>query len=99
MNLILVTIDCLRADHLSCLGYHKKATPNLDNLASNGVLFSQAISVSHWTTPSFLSIFTSTYPLMYGGQLRVANSRITVTEVLKRHSYHTAAFHSNPWLS
>lgn len=98
MNLILLTVDCLRADHLSCLGYSKKTSPNLDKLASDGVLFSQAISVSHWTSPSFISIFTSTYPLMHGGKLTVASERTTLTQVLKRHGYHTAAFHSNPWL-
>ena len=99
MNLILVTIDCLRADHLSCLGYFKKATPNLDYLASGGVLFSQAISVGSGTTPAFMAIFTSTYPLMYGGQLYITNQRTTLAQVLKEHGFHTAAFHSNPWLS
>jgi arylsulfatase A-like enzyme len=99
MNLILITIDCLRADHLSCLGYPKKTTPNLDSLASAGVLFTQAISVSNWTPASFISIFTSTYPSMYGGELWVINRRTSVTQILKEHGYHTAAFHSNPWLS
>jgi len=99
MNLILITIDCLRADHLSCLGYRKKTTPNLDYLASKGLLFSQAISVSSWTLPSFLSMFTSTYPLMYKNELRITNSRTTVAQVLKEHGYTTAGFHSNTWLS
>ena len=99
MNLILITVDCLRADHLGCLGYPKRTTPNLDYLASKGVLFSQAISVAHWTSPSFIAILTSTYPLMYGGQLRITDSRTTVAQVLKEHGYHTATFPSNPWLS
>jgi len=99
MNLILITIDCLRADHLSCLGYPKKTTPNLDYLASKGLLFSQTMSVSCWTLPSFLSMFTSTYPLMYRGELRITNSRTTVAQVLKEHGYTTAGFHSNTWLS
>jgi len=99
MNLILIIIDCLRADHLSCLGYSKRTTPNLDKLAGAGVLFSQAISVSHWTAPSFISLFTSTYPLMYGGKLFVTNRGGTITQALKEHGYATAAFHSNPWLS
>jgi arylsulfatase A-like enzyme len=99
MNLILITIDCLRADHLSCLGYSKETTPNLDCLASNGLLFSQAISTSPFTPASFISVFTSTYPLMYGGELRVTNRRTTAAQVLKEHGYFTAAFHSNPWLS
>ena len=99
MNLVLVTIDCLRADHLSCLGYFKKTTPNLDYLASGGALFRQAISVAPGTPFSFLAAFTSTYPLMYGGQLYVTNQRTALAQLLKEHGYHTAAFHSNPWLS
>lgn len=73
MNLILITIDCLRANHLSCLGYSKKTTPNLDYLVGEGVLFSQAISVGPWIPPSFVAMFTSTYPLMCGGQLYITN--------------------------
>jgi arylsulfatase A-like enzyme len=99
VNLILITIDCLRADHLSCLGYSKETTPNLDCLASKGLLFSQAISTSPFTPASLISVFTSTYPLMYGGELRVTNRRTTVAQVLKEHGYCTVAFHSNPWLS
>jgi len=99
MNLILLTIDCLRADHLSCLGYSKKTTPNLDDLASTGLLFSQAISVGPSTSPSFIAIHTSTYPLMHGGELHISDSRLTLAQALKEHGYHTAAFHSNPWVS
>jgi arylsulfatase A-like enzyme len=99
VNLILITIDCLRADHLSCLGYSKETTPHLDCLASRGLLFSQAISTSPFTPASLISVFTSTYPLMYGGELRVTKRRTTAAQVLKEHGYCTAAFHSNPWLS
>ena len=99
MNLILITIDCLRADRLSCLGYSKQTTPNLDRLASAGVLFPQAISVGATTPPSFVSLFTSTYPLMYGAKLYITDSRTPVAQVLKEHGYHTAGIHSNPWLS
>ncbi len=99
MNLILITIDCLRADRLSCLGYHKVTTPNLDFLASIGSVFTQAISVSIRTQPSFKAIFTSTYPLMHKGQLCIAKSRTTLAQVLREHGYHTAAFHSNAFVS
>ena len=99
MNLILLTIDCLRADHLSCLGYSKQTTPNLDNLASVGALFTQAISVGSSTPPSFKAMFTSTYPLMHNDQLYITNTTTTLAQVLKEHGYHTAAFHSNPWIS
>ena len=99
MNLILVTIDCLRADRLGCLGYPKKITPNLDDLANGGVLFTQAISVGSWTATSFISLFTSTYPFMYGGQLYITLLRNTLAQVLKEAGYHTAGFHPNPLLS
>ena len=99
MNLILLTIDCLRADHLGCLGYSKKITPNLDYLAGSGVLFSQAISAASWTLPSFTCLFSSSYPSMHGEQPGIANSRVTIAQVLQRYGYRTAAFHSNPFLS
>lgn len=98
-NLILITIDCLRADHMSCMGYPKKTTPNIDQLASTGILFTQAISVGPSTPSSFISSFTSTYPLMCGGLLYMTSQRTPIAQVLKKHGYHTAAFHSNPWLS
>jgi len=62
-NAILITIDALRADHLSCLGYYRKTTPNLDLLAKNGVLFTNAISVGSETVTSVQSILASNYPL------------------------------------
>jgi len=99
VNLVLITIDCLRADHLGCLGYPKKITPNLDRLASTGTLFTQAISVSHGTPSSFISIFASAYPLMYKGRLWLTDYRTTLAQLLKEHGYHTAGFHSNPYLS
>ena len=99
MNLVLITVDCLRADHLSCLGYPKVTTPNLDSLAGKGAVFTQAISVSIRTQPSFKALFTSTYPLTDRGQLRLADSTTTVAQVLRDRRYRTAAFHSNAWLS
>ena len=99
MNLILLTIDCLRADHLSCLGYSKQTTPNLDNLASAGTLFTQAISVGPETPTSFKAMFTSTYPLMHGGKFYITNTTTTLAQVLREYGYRTAAFHANPWIS
>lgn len=63
-NVILITIDSLRADHLSCLGYHRKTTPNLDNLAKEGILFRNAMSCGADTPTSITPLMASTYVLM-----------------------------------
>lgn len=98
-NVMLITIDCLRADHMSCLGYVRKTTPNLDNFAKNGVLFTQAIANGSSTPASFPSILTSSYPLMYPDYPYISKFRTTIAEVLKENAYKTAGFHSNPYLS
>lgn len=107
-NVILITIDDLRADHLGCLGYPRKTSPNIDNLAREGVLFSQAISNGANTPCSFPSIMTSSYALMnrLGNEIGyrpdwifLSKENITIAETLRSNGYSTAAFHSNPWLS
>jgi arylsulfatase A-like enzyme len=65
-NIILIVVDTLRADHLSCYGYHRNTTPNIDQLASNSVLFKNAIATAPWTLPSIASIMTSQYPSVLG---------------------------------
>lgn len=61
-NILLLTIDTLRADRLGVYGYAPARTPALDRLAREGVLFEQAIAQSSWTRPSFGTLFTSRYP-------------------------------------
>ena len=97
-NVILITIDAFRADHLSCLGYTRDTTPNMDYLANKGVLFAHAISNAPYTSASVTSFLTSTYPLMYGGYTKLSKERTTIAEVLKENGYSTAAFQSNPWI-
>lgn len=102
-NVILITIDCLRADHVSCLDYARETTPNIDRLAEKGLLFSTAISNGAYTAPSFPSILTSTYALMYPrfkeNSLFISDERTSIAQVLKQHGYQTAAFHDNPHLA
>ncbi|MCP4372112.1 MAG: sulfatase-like hydrolase/transferase [Deltaproteobacteria bacterium] len=98
MNVILITLDDVRADHLSCCGYHLPTTPVLDKLAKSGLLFRQAISNGPNTWSSFPSIMTSTYPLLYGGYARLEPPRKTIAEVLQLHGFLTAAFLSNSYL-
>src|SRR5262249_15794511 len=64
-NVILITIDTLRADYLSCYGQKKISTPQIDRLAARGVRFSQAIAQIPLTTPSHACILTGTYPQVH----------------------------------
>lgn len=103
-NVILITIDSLRADRLGCLGYHRKITPNLDKIAGKGCLFSEAISAGSHTPLSFPAIFASIYPFILlhlpdTGFMQIPRECKTVTEILKEQGYNTAAFNSNPLLT
>jgi arylsulfatase A-like enzyme len=98
-NVILITIDSLRADHLSCYGYQKRTTPNLDELSKKGFLFTQAFSNGPWTPASFPSILTSSYSLQYPYSAHLSPQRIMLSEVLKREGYLTGGVHCCPYLS
>lgn len=65
-NVLLVTIDSLRADHLGAYGYAAARTPTLDRLAAEGVLFSRAYTSRNGTTPAHATIFTGSYPSRHG---------------------------------
>jgi len=97
-NIILITIDCLRADHLGCLGYTKNTTPNIDSLSNHkGILFTQAFSNGPGTTSSISSLLTGTYPI-YDDNVLIKD-RQTIAKILNNYGYKTAAFHSNVHLT
>jgi arylsulfatase A-like enzyme len=97
-NVLFITIDSLRADHVGCYGYEKNTTPNIDELASNGGLFSNAFAHACSTRPSFPSILASSSALMYGGYERISNGRTLISEVFNQNGYETGGFHSNLYL-
>src|SRR5262249_56765880 len=100
-NVILVLIDTLRADHLSCYGYERHTTPVLDAFATEGVLFSHAFAQSSWTKPSTASLLTSTYPTMHQMNLEKAKlpeSALLLPEALHAAGYTTAMLSGNPWV-
>jgi len=102
LNVVVITIDTLRADHLGCYGYPKIATPNLDRLASQGVLFENAVAQTPLTPPSHASMFTGTNPNVHqvrgtGGFVLDA-SKVTLAEVLQQRGWQTAAFVGAPVL-
>jgi arylsulfatase A-like enzyme len=97
-NLLLITIDTLRADRLGCYGGPEALTPAIDNLAREGVLFSNAFSAIPITLPSHTSILTGLYPrkhkvLSHGYTL--AGEYTTLAEILKSSGYQTGAFVSS----
>ena len=65
-NIILITVDTLRADHLSSYGYQRATTPHIDQLAEDGTLFLHTIAQIPETLPSLCSIMTSSYPIDHG---------------------------------
>jgi choline-sulfatase len=94
-SVIVISIDTLRADHLSCYGYRTIKTPNIDSLAQGGTLFSQVSSQVPLTLPSHVSLLTSTYPFANGvednGEPLRPNT-VTLATALKSRGYRTAAF-------
>jgi len=94
-NVILITIDTVRADHVGCYGATGIQTPTLDSLARDGIVFERAISQVPLTWPSHAAILTGTYPFQNGvqdftGQPLDPKFR-TVAEAFKRSDYATGA--------
>ena len=108
-KIVLITIDTLRADHLSSYGYERNTSPTIDKLANKGIIFRNSISSSSWTTPAMVSLFTSTYPINHGvvngfgykgeelmyKQEVFSDDLITLAEILKANGYTTFGVASN----
>ena len=95
-NLILITVDTLRADHLGCYGYRQIRTPHIDGLAAEGARFTTVVAQVPLTLPSVSSILTGTYPLFHEVRDNVgyelSSSKTTLAEILKSYGYRTAGF-------
>lgn len=97
-KVIIYLIDTLRADRLGAYGYGRAATPNLDALATESVLFERAYAAGPWTVPSVASLVTSTWPCEH--DLNQSNRRLkarysTLAERLQSAGYRTATFYNN----
>ncbi|HSF17523.1 MAG TPA: sulfatase-like hydrolase/transferase [Vicinamibacteria bacterium] len=95
-NVILISIDTLRADHLGCYGYGPGRTPNIDALAAEGALFENAATAVPLTLPAHSSIFTGRTPLRHGMVdnfgFRLPASETTLAEKLKAQGLATGGF-------
>lgn len=101
-DVILVSIDDLRADHLGCYGYSRHTSPHIDAFAKGGIIFSHCYVPEPWTLPSHVSMLTSLYPITHGVDKthRLEPAVVTLAEVLKKEGYQTAGFVSGgPWTS
>jgi len=94
-NILLITLDTTRADHLGCYGYKEAKTPNLDKLAGEGIRFANAYCSVPLTLPSHTTILTGLEPVAHGVRNNgyyLSPDIKTVTEILKANGYKTAAF-------
>ncbi len=107
-NILLVTLDTVRVDHLGCYGYERATSPNLDQLASVADRYTDALSTAPWTVPSHASIFTGKYAFQHGAEasekapdwatqnaLPLSSEFTTLADVLKSDGYRTAGFVAN----
>jgi arylsulfatase A-like enzyme len=98
-DILFVTVDSLRADHVGAYGYNRETSPYLDSLAESGYRFTNGFAHAGMTRASFPAILSSTYPPMYGGLQQISAERTLISEVLDDGGYNTGGFHSNPFLS
>jgi arylsulfatase A-like enzyme len=101
-NVILISIDTLRADHLGSYGYSRETSPFLDSLARRGVIFEEATAPAAWTVPSHASMLTGLYPRSHG--LRFPRDKLppevaTLPSMLSEQGYATGAVVNVPLLS
>jgi len=92
---ILISVDTLRADHLSCYGYSRLRTPHIDSLARGGTVFTEISSQAPITLPSHVSLFASMYPFADGIRENaevLPSGTVTLATVFAAHGYSTAAF-------
>jgi arylsulfatase A-like enzyme len=110
-NVVLISIDDLRPDHLGCYGRAGETSPWIDGLAREGTIFRNAFTTAPWTLPSHLSLFTSLYPSEHGinptptfgtsaEELPILPDRfVTLTERMRDAGYATGAFTNGHYVS
>ncbi len=101
-NVVLIVLDSVRADHLSCYGHERPTTPNIDRVAEGGIRFDRAYTASCWTLPSHASLFTGLYPSRHRTDFdtqTLTEGIDTCASFLSARGYRTASFSCNAFVS
>lgn len=101
-NIFLIIVDALRPDHLSCYGYRRETSPEIDRLALEGCQFERVMSQSSWTKPAVASLLTGTYPDSHGVTSitdALSGSDHYLPTLLRQAGYTTVCIQTNPFLS
>ena len=101
-NVILLSLDTLRADHLHCYGYEKDISPTMDGLAADGVLFENVFAQSSWTLPSHVSMLSSLYPSSHGvthADRKIPGETLLLSEIFKNEGYCTGSINGSGYVS
>jgi len=96
---VVITLDTTRRGHLSCYGYMRETSPNLDALAAEGMRYNNAFTMTSWTLPSHASLFTGLYPMTHGAHynekselsLNTALNDIELTKLFRAYGLSTEA--------
>lgn len=101
-NIVLISLDTVRQDYLSCYGYNKQTSPGLDKLAEDSALFFNTYSTSSWTLPAHISLLTALNCLhhqVYYPLEKMNTQTTTLADILRSYDYTSAAFTGGGYLS
>jgi arylsulfatase A-like enzyme len=101
-NILLIVMDSVRSSNLSCYGYHRPTTPNIDAFARQGTLFENTVSEGCWTLPVHTSLFTGLYALNHGvtiSKSALPENHPTLAHRLREAGYQTCCLTSNAYIS
>ncbi|MFC2154238.1 sulfatase [Candidatus Altiarchaeota archaeon] len=102
-NVVLFTVDALRADHLGVYGHYRNTSPNIDKFSEQSMVFRNSIAQAPWTLPSYMSMLTGLYASQHGvldaESSVLGNETITLADILHGQGYKTAAFTGGAWVS
>jgi len=101
-NIVVIVLDTVRRDHVSCYGHVRPTTPFLDSLASSSRVYRRAYSTASWTLPAHASLFSGLHLISHGAHwehLKFEEGLAKLPEILRDHGYATHGFSGNPFVS